>query len=163
MEWSTEFTAIPNSIFLLTYSQPAPPCIDLHSCSLLEVIGVKGHVQFNKLQWTHSIHSQLTALPAIKETFERSDRVEKDKRSQNIFYQCKVTLFTLHKYSIVCFMCQSSDQRHPSGKLLIICMKRKKFRTSEITSASLLGIIEKTLVQQSPGLPDLFCAPPWVT
>ena len=31
-------------ICLLTYSLPAPSCIGLHSCSLLEVVGVKGNL-----------------------------------------------------------------------------------------------------------------------
>ena len=124
------------AICLLTYSQPALPCISLHSCSLFKVVGVKGHMQFNKLHG--HIHSYVgNSLTCNKRFF-----------------------YTKTLQSVSCVSVQQFETL--SGKLLIIHVKRGKFlefKTSEIASASLSGTIEQTMVRWSPGLPDLLHRP----
>ena len=99
----------------------------------------------------YSIHSQLAALPAIKEIFERS---ESGKGQENLEHSVKwpCLLLKYTNFHSLFHLFQSSDQRHPCAKQPIIRAKHIKFlefRTSEIASASLLGTIEQPLVRWS--------------
>jgi len=72
IEWTMEFRKKPSfhsntqlyyvAICLLTYSQPALPCIGLHSCNLLKVVKVMCNLI--------SFNGCILYKPAIKETSE---------------------------------------------------------------------------------------------
>ena len=56
----------------------------------------------------------------------------------------------------------SFGQTKYSGGILGLrrgCMKILEFRTSEVAPAGYSGMIQQTLVQRSPSLPELFCRP----
>ena len=169
MDWQNGiWIGICNELWNLHFSQQYPTLLCIHlltnqliASSALQwpVHGTSSKLQgskvmciFNKLQQTHSIpliHSQLAALPAIKETFEKCDRVEKGQKKLEHGVKWPRLLYT--KFHSLFHVFQSSDQRYPCAKQLIIfakCGKIQKFRTFE---RSLLLVFQAPLSKHRSG------------
>ena len=98
VEWTMEWTMICLlhinnqlccvAICLLTHSQPALPCIRGAFMRLPKVTCI-----LNNLQWTRSIHTQ---QPYLQGSLLKSQKVERDKSSQNLQFILRLSSMVEH-------------------------------------------------------------------